>query len=816
MRQIEILAPAGSFETLVAAINGGCDAVYVGGAMFGARAYANNFDEEELIKAIRYVHLHGKQLFLTVNTLLKDKEIEDSLLNYLRRPYEEGLDAVIVQDVGVMNFIHSHFPDLQIHASTQMTLTMSEGADLFKDYGITRLVTSRELNLDEIKHIRSTTNLEIESFVHGALCYSYSGQCLMSSMLGGRSGNRGRCAQTCRMQYELKENGKVISDKENPYLLSPKDMCTLNIIPELVESGIDSFKIEGRMKRPEYAAYVAHLYRKYVDLYNERGKKGYEEYLKAHKKEFDEDVKNIMDIYNRGNFSTGYYMQHNSKQMMSTNRPNHNGVLVGRVDKIQGNQATIKLLEDVNAQDLLEIRGDQEQAYEYTLKNPAKKGEKIVSNFKFGYKFKKGDEVFRTKNEHLLNQIAEAYIKVNRKVKMNGFFYAKENEPLSLTLTVRDHSVTAFGESALKAEKQPASEEKLGKQLRKTNATAFEFEDLHIELVGDLFIPVGHINELRRQAIAMLEEEIAASYRRSNVVEKAGIETIEEIQRESTSDKKERKEPMGLVVVVSNQKQLKAALRCKEVSAVYYRMNEISLTEGFEIGRTVVKKQKPFYLVMPHVFRKKTYEAFKKELINLDATLVEYVDGFLVRSYEELYFVEHEKLKGMEIILDYSMYTMNSWAQEFYKKRGLNHFTTPVELNFNELKGMSEEESDFIVYGHIPLMTSANCVVKNTIGCTHKTNTYELKDRYNKNFIVLNYCKYCYNVIYNADPIALANNKKEVLSLHPRNIRLDFTVEDENTVEEIIHAYAIEFLENKSSNLQIKSFTKGHFKRGVE
>ncbi|MDO5519657.1 MAG: U32 family peptidase [bacterium] len=816
MRDIEILAPAGSFETLKAAINGGCDAVYVGGSMFGARASAVNFQEDELVEAIHYVHLHGKQLFLTVNTLLKDKEIEDNLLKYLKRPYEEGLDAVIVQDVGVMNFIHSHFPDLQIHASTQMTLTMSEGADLFKDYGITRLVTSRELTLDEIKHIRETTNLEIESFVHGALCYSYSGQCLMSSMLGGRSGNRGRCAQTCRMQYELKDNGKTISDKDNAYLLSPKDMCTLDIIPELVESGIDSFKIEGRMKRPEYSAYVASLYRKYVDLYQSLGPCGYEAYKKEHKKEFDEDVKNIMDIYNRGSFSTGYYENHNSKKMMSTNRPNHNGVLVGRVEKIQGNQATIKLIEDVNAQDLLEIRGDNDQKYEYTLKDAANKGRTITSNFKFGYHFKKGDEVYRTKNDQLLNTIAEKYIKVNRKVPMSGFFYAKENEPLSLTLTVREHSVTAFGEIAQAATNQPANEEKLRRQLNKTNATAFEFEDLYLEIIGDLFIPVGHINELRRQAIAMLEEQIADTYRRNNVIEKTDIDTVAQIQEEMVELEDIERGPMGLVVVVSNEKQLKAALRREEVAAIYYRMNEISLTEGFEIGRRVVKKQKPFYLVMPHVFRKKTYEAFKNELNVLDSTLVEFVDGFLVRSYEELYFVEHEKLKDKDIILDYSMYTMNSWAQKFYQKRGLRHFTTPVELNFNELKGMTERDSDFIVYGHIPLMTSANCVVKNTIGCTHKTSTYELKDRMNKNFIVLNYCKYCYNVIYNADPIALISNKKEVMSLQPRNIRLDFTVEDEKTVEEIIKAYALEFLENKSSNLQIKSFTKGHFKRGVE
>ena len=265
MRNVEILAPAGSYESLCGAINGGCDAVYLGGSKFGARAFAENFDEETMLRAIDYVHLFDKKIYLTVNTLLHNEEIEEELFRYLEKYYSQGLDAVIVQDVGVLEFVHRNFPMLPIHASTQMTFTTEKGGEAFKNHGVTRFVTSRELSIKEIQNIRKKTDLEIETFVHGALCYCYSGQCFLSSMIGGRSGNRGRCAQPCRMQYEVREqDGRKLHTE--PYVLSPKDMCTLDCIPDLVDAGIDSFKIEGRMKKPEYAAYTAHLYRKYTDL----------------------------------------------------------------------------------------------------------------------------------------------------------------------------------------------------------------------------------------------------------------------------------------------------------------------------------------------------------------------------------------------------------------------------------------------------------------------------------------------------------------------------------------------------------------------
>lgn len=818
MRKIEILAPAGSYETMVAAFNGGCDAVYVGGAMFGARAYANNFNEEELINAIEYVHLHGKQLFLTVNTLLKDKEIKESLYEYLKKPYEAGLDAVIVQDVGVMHFIHRHFPSLPIHASTQMTLTMAEGADLLRNYGVTRLVTSRELSLEEIKEIRSKTSLEIESFVHGALCYCYSGQCLMSSMLGGRSGNRGRCAQTCRMPYELKEVGKAISDRDKPFLLSPKDICTLTIIPELVEAGIDSFKIEGRMKRPEYAAFVASLYRKYVNLYQSLGKSGYEDYLKAHNKEFEQDIDNVMELYNRGNFSTGYYKSHNGKHMMFPERPNHNGVLVGHVESVSKNQVVIKLIKEVFPQDVVEIRGKRQEKYEFTLKNGAISGSRITSNYKFGMHFTKGDLVYRTKNQHLLEDIQEKYLLHNRKVPVDMMFEAKENCPMKLTVRCRNYSCSVEGQTVQAANKQAATKENVEKQLKKLNETAFVLNQLEVVLKGQLFLPVSALNDLRREAIDTLKETIARSYRRKtekNHEEEAGSKTDD--LPENCIISPVREQSPGMIACVSNEEQLREAEAHKEITAIYYRMDQIDLLQGFYLGKTVKKE---FYLVMPHVFRKEAYKLFRKQWQEIESTDVETitsgVKGFVIHSLEELIFAKTYFKDRFCLRLDYSMYTMNKEAKAFYKEQGITSFTAPLELNDKELKGLGIRDCDMIVYGHVPLMTSAQCLLKNAKVCTKKTGIYELKDRYDKNFIVSNYCKYCYNVIYNADPIVLLKHREEILSLAPDNLRLDFTVEKGEEVRKIIHTYVMSFYMGKEVEWNQKSFTKGHYKRGIE
>ena len=313
-RGLELLAPAGSLESLKAAVQAGADAVYMGGTRFGARAYAENPGGEALLEAIDYAHLYGAKLYLTVNTLLKDAELEQELYEYLRPCYERGVDAVLVQDMGVLAAIREWFPDLPVHASTQMNLCGPGSVRLLEEAGVSRAVLARELSLAEIARIHQETGMELETFVHGALCYCYSGQCLFSSILGGRSGNRGRCAQPCRLSYDALDHGNPVSGKTGKPLLSPKDICTLDLIPRIAEAGVYSLKIEGRMKRPEYAAGVVRIYRKYIDCYLKDGKEKYR---------VDEaDRRELLLLFNRDGFSGGYYEQHNGKNMMAlSDRP---------------------------------------------------------------------------------------------------------------------------------------------------------------------------------------------------------------------------------------------------------------------------------------------------------------------------------------------------------------------------------------------------------------------------------------------------------------------------------------------------------------
>ena len=308
MRKHELLSPAGSLEICKAVLNAGADAVYLGGDKFGARAFAKNFTQNDIQEALDFAHMRGKKIFLTVNTLLKNKEIETELFSYLKPLYEHGLDAVIVQDYGVFQFVHRNFPELALHASTQMSVSNVSGSKFLVEHGAERIVTARELSRSEIRRIYDETGVEIESFIHGALCYCYSGQCLMSSMLGGRSGNRGRCAQPCRLAYQVTDERGNLLHKKEKYPLSPKDLCTISQLPQLCESGIYSFKIEGRMKKLEYAAGVTSIYRKCLDLY---------ESCPEHYRVEDADMERLLAFGNRNGFTAGYYDMRNGRSMMT-------------------------------------------------------------------------------------------------------------------------------------------------------------------------------------------------------------------------------------------------------------------------------------------------------------------------------------------------------------------------------------------------------------------------------------------------------------------------------------------------------------------
>ncbi|MBR7075778.1 MAG: U32 family peptidase, partial [Lachnospiraceae bacterium] len=389
----EILAPAGTPAALLAAIRAGADAIYLGGSLFSARAFAGNFNQEELLKAIEDCHLFDVKLYMTVNTLMKEKEMS-GLVSYMKPFYQAGLDGVIVQDVGCAKVLQEAFPDLALHASTQMSISSAYGAALLKAQGFKRVVPARELSLAEIKEIKEKSGIEIETFVHGAMCFSYSGKCLLSSFAGGRSGNRGRCAQPCRKSYDMLDVGA------QEYAMSMKDMCTLRILPDLIEAGIDSFKIEGRMKNPVYVASTVNAYKKARDYYLESvaggtfDHKKYEDFIRPLEKE-------LADIYNRGGFSEGYYYTEKGPEMMANERPNHTGVLIGKVERIVPPELFIRLAEEVYAQDVLEIRP---AGVELTSAGSGKKGSLLSIKGKEFRLIQKGQEVFRTRNNQLISR----------------------------------------------------------------------------------------------------------------------------------------------------------------------------------------------------------------------------------------------------------------------------------------------------------------------------------------------------------------------------------------------------------------------------
>lgn len=816
-RKPEILAPAGSIESLRGAIAAGADAVYIGGSKFGARAYADNPETDTLLSAIDYVHSKDRRIYLTVNTLLKEQELTKELIPFLEKYYRAGVDAVIVQDVGVLHFLAAHFPDLPVHLSTQMTLVSADGVKQLAGYPVTRLVPARELSLEEIKSIRKETNLEIECFVHGALCYCYSGQCLLSSMIGGRSGNRGRCAQPCRMAYDVLEDGRKVSN--GLYALSPKDLCTLDRIPELVQAGIDSFKIEGRMKRPEYTAGVTAAYRLMTDLYFEYGEDGFYQYLKKHPDVLKEQTDRVADLYNRGGFTKGYYVQYHGKEMMAMERPNHTGILVGEVVSGKGIRAKIRLDKQINPQDVLEIRDPSGEAYEFTVGKAGleEKQDWYETNVKKGFPITSGQPVYRTKNESLLNELKENFVEHKVQMPVKAEFTAIPGIPASLTVSclahqkgglvpgkdvenAREVSVTVTGEEVMVAQNQPVTEEKIRAQLLKTGESEFFFEKLDIITNEQTFLPMGKIKELRRNAFERLLEDVLNGYRR--IVELPMVSN--EFKEPAAAENPE------IIVLVSNREQLEAALAEARITTVYLDIPGGASESVLEACEEVKQAGKKVFLVLPHIFRKKEREKYQAIT---DKIKPEMLDGFLVKSLEELAFLKENGLdKKYEVRLNYNLYVFQPWAKNFYREKGYSRFTVPVELNEEEIKSLGVNDCDFIIYGRLPLMVSAQCVRDNVMKCSggKKTDGIVLKDRMGAEFPVRQNCESCYNIIYNSACFSLLGTGVQE-QFTPAGWRLDFTLESKEEMQEVLRAFF------GGDLISLKGpFTKGHFKRGIE
>lgn len=771
----ELLSPAGSLAILKAAANAGADAVYGAGSKFGARAYADNFTQEELVEALDYLHLRGKRFYLTVNTLLKNHEIQE-LQEYLKPLYEAGLDGVIVQDLGALRYIRNHFPDLPVHASTQMTITGAYGAKLIQEAGCSRIVLARELSLQEISHIYQETGAELECFVHGALCYSYSGQCLFSSMLGGRSGNRGRCAQPCRLPYEI--SGKA-SEKSGKYLLSMKDLCAIDLLPQLIQSGVYSFKIEGRMKQAEYAAGVTGIYRKYLDRYQAD--------LTGYQVE-EEDRKRLMDLGNRCGFTDGYYTRHNGKDMITIRKPSH------------------------------------------------EKGKDILKNLK------------------------EALPEPKEKIK--GILRLYQETPAYLMLNYKDIQVEVTGKTVQPAFKQPLSEEAVLERMKKTGNTPFVFEELKVELGESVFLPVGDLNQLRRDGLERLQTAILDQYRRTTFSEKAedGKEKPEVCTTKEAEKKKleydiieaEKKKPehhrdkvkagFKLHVLAETSEQAEAALNQPETDRIYlesFFCPRETLPKQLQMYSARIRKAgKECFLALPHIFRRKTAGWFSSHWNELAGAL----DGCLVRNLEEVQFLrEMQSLKNLKAEArsiqgeefgqqqgftaepefcmqgDYQLYGYSREAVFAWKELNLMHQTLPVELNLKELKRLDCKREEIILYGRQPLMISSQCLHKNTLTCDGKAGVLQMQDRYGKLFPVRNQCSDCYNIIYNVSPLSLLHHLSELELLWPEAVRISFTTENRAEAEQIFACYR-QALSSRGESREkyLQDYTNGHWKRGVE
>ena len=833
----EVLAPAGNYECFRAAINAGADAVYLGGSMFGARAFAGNFEEAELIKAIRTAHLYGRKVYLTVNTLLRNDELE-KLVQYVKPYYEEGLDAVIVQDYGVFAVLREAFPGLDLHASTQMTITGKYGAQLLKDMGAARVVPARELSAKEIRDIYDNVDVEIESFVHGALCYCYSGQCLLSSMIGGRSGNRGRCAQPCRLTYSA--NG--ISEK---YLLSPKDMCTIEAVPDILDAGVYSLKIEGRMKSPEYVAGVSYAYRKYVDMYLEKGRDGY--------RVEERDIRQLMDLYNRGGFCKGYYYAQNDKSMMTFDRPNHQGIVIGNIKN-----GELVLSQEVNPGDVLEFPDGSE----YTTPTGKKSGRLALPKGVLKNP-KNGAAVYRTRNNELLGQLRAGYIDNDIKIPVRMEIFLKSGERACLKLLSGDKELVVYGDVLEPSDKRPAVREDVVKQLKKLGGTVFTSDEGSIvtDIQGSPFVPVRLLNDLRRNALEELESVLLSGYKRNHeymkvqalmtagvleadaAQENVGVQEIADVQekagiQENTAAQcnaaceavlaERRDYPEGqhdITVQVMNKEQLEAVLRAahNNVSRIYIS-TELSGIDGaitmkgrvdeYNAGISANNRKIEVYMAMPYIFRDRAVTLFERKLEDVKTAGF---DGMLIRSPEELGYIRKKGLYELyagRVVADYDVYTYNKAAFDEYIRLGIHDFTLSEELNAGQLRGLCRSVRDRniylekLVYGYLPLMVTAGCTLKYTSKdkpCG-RPGVYYLTDRKGKQLAALNSCSYCYNLIYNSVPEYLLDKTDEIRNMGVDALRLSFSIEGADEVENIM----------KMNADSVKAYTRGHYNRGVD
>lgn len=824
---VELLAPAGTYEAFLAAVENGADAIYLGGKLFNARANASNFDINELQKMVEYAHLRGVKIHLTMNTLLDDEELKDAL-SFAYSIYKIGIDAVIVQDLGLAKILHQYIPDLALHASTQLSTHTLEGVNELAKLGFSRVVLARELSLEEIKYICENTKTEIEIFAHGALCVSYSGQCLMSSMIGDRSGNRGKCAQPCRLPYRLIQNQKEIA---SGYLLSPKDLSTLEVLKDL--PNVACLKIEGRMKSPEYVATVVSIYRKYLDkLYsaNISVSNSTSDFTTTSNNvsvnddnQFNisiEDKNNLTQIFNRGGFSKAYLLNKAGKDMMCYEKPKNWGVYVGKVTNYDGKRyITIDNASNLNIGDGIEVWNNSNNS-------PSTIVSELIGN-KIGRihgDIHVGDKVYKTSDKALNQKARESFSRgfvkrspVNLKINIQA------NMPITVAINDFVYTSEIIPEQA---QKQPLDKEKIITQFSKTGNTPFEVSNIDIQLGDELFLPVSTINELRRQAFEAYENLLISQIPKE----------IEEKKLESLSSTLDPINGSNLAnqsnEIYSNATYSNTTYSKREVSvffnvlrAEYSKLENVdnfyftfkdALTK-LDIIETFKGKK---YIVFPNITKANYATLIKKNL----SKLITKVNGFVLSNIGQLEYFEALNIdfsnvsntSNIELIANYTFNTFNSYTLELLQELDFSKVILSPELTKYQINSLANLniKKEFIAYGNICVMTSEYCPVGSLVGgLTNKTkcsmpcakgDKYFLRDRLNMDFRVLPDNIDCQSRIFNTK-----TNSIETKDLNINSIRLDIIDEPINEVQKIINTH------KKGEKLSGENYTNGHLNRPV-
>lgn len=626
----ELLAPVGNMECLIAAINAGCDAVYLSGRNFGARSFAGNFSKEELELAINMCHLYGVKVYITVNTLIYDNEVE-RFIDYIDYIHKLGCDAVIMQDIGMIDLVRKTYPNLEIHASTQANIHNLEGVKLCEELGIKRVVLARETPIELVEEIKKEANVELEIFVHGALCMSYSGQCLMSALIGSRSGNRGTCAQICRQPYSLEIDNKIVSNNE--YLLSTKDLNILNNIGKLIECGVDSLKIEGRMKRPEYVYLVTSLYRKAIDNYVKY----------KQNKITEEDIKELKKLFNR-QFTKGFLFNEENDNFVNTYRPNHLGIETGRVISYKKGQVTIKLNDELNINDGIRIISNNDTGVVVTkiLKDgksvkSAKKGDIIIIPFKDNVD--KNNIVLKTTDYKQIKEIEEK-IKINKKINIEGKCILKLNEPIKLIVTDGKNIVEKYSDYVVEECKTSSTTiDRIKEQLGKLGDTVYLFDNLEIEMDSNIFVPINKLNELRREVMHTLNT--LRTYK-TNYIKK------------------------NYSIYVDNFEETK---------------NKNILISTYEQYLSVKDNYNVIYVDNIDEYNKINDKKCILKLDRINEHLKDYNDRLLVSDLGSVY-------KYKDVDTDFSLNVTNSYSVAFLHSLGVKKITLSYELNYKQIKNL--------------------------------------------------------------------------------------------------------------------------------